>query len=130
MCFFPQSSKQTDLTERNCERPCSEQPLRVTVGDKGPRSWLSTHVARNPTCSRVVCVSHFCAEGENLAPTSSWETLEGRGLVSPYTAVQTLSGTPAPQESEHGPASAKDHLPMTAFGSVPKAQMHGEPEGT
>ena len=24
----------------------------------------------------------------------------------------------------------KDHLPMTAFGSVPKAQMHGEPEGT
>lgn len=24
----------------------------------------------------------------------------------------------------------KDHLPMTAFGSVPKAQMQGEPEGT
>lgn len=43
-----------------------------------------------------------------------------------------------PAQSKHGTKSASPdrtcrtpwYLPKTAFGSVPKAQMHGEPEGT
>lgn len=53
-------------------------------------------------------------------------------------AVQTKGDTQGPSRAGLAqPTRAgglvlvwQDHLPMTAFGSVPKAQMHGEPEGT
>lgn len=50
--------------------------------------------------------------------------------VSP-PAAPACHGTAKNHEGWDGMAAPPgSHLPMTAFGSVPKAQMQGEPEGT
>lgn len=60
---------------------------------------------------------------------------EGREPGPPHVAVHTDPRDRGRRPQHLGWQSTviparKDHLPRTAFGSVPKAQMHGEPEGT
>jgi hypothetical protein len=68
----------------------------------------------------------------------SWETLEA-GLTAHKYLYSHKQDTitekrelwqPRSLDHARGVPPRKDYSPMTALGSVPKAQMHGEPEGT
>lgn len=76
----------------------------------------------------------------DLPQDSLGSPAEGREPGPPHTSVHTERDALHPQDRVRCPQhlgwqsgvipAQKDHLPRTAFGSVPKAQMHGEPEGT
>lgn len=109
----------------------------------GLPSFPSTHTAKRARCSggggdQKKPSSVMSSKNQLIGPRVSWGAPEGRELAA-REAVQTLSGRSVP--SGAGPAlttadrlslspGRAAYLPMTAFGSVPKAQMHGEPEGT